>query len=557
MFATATASRTRWHPLSLLILLAAWLAVAGNLPLWSAMWQLPEHQGWHGVRAVGTWVLLVWGATTTVLALVAWRGWARPLGLALMFVSAASSYFMASYGIVVDPSMMANVAHTDLHETLDLMSWPLGVSVLVGCLLPGWWWWTRPRRPVPMLRLASQHLGLAVGALGLTALVLWLGFQDAATLMRNHKQLRYMVNPLNTVYAATRLALDEGLTSAAQAHAPLTRIATDAHLAAPPTSTGDPDHAPLIVMVVGETARAANFGLQGYARDTTPQLKHLQAQGPGQLVYFNDVTSCGTNTHTSLPCLFSLQGRDGVGQESRHENLLDVLQRAGLAVAWVDNQSGCKGVCDRVPTTDARSFKDPAHCSDDDCLDSVLPPHLPGVLSALNPERRAKGTILVLHQMGSHGPAYHHRSAPALKAFLPECTEPALPQCAPETIVNAYDNSLRQTDQLLSQTIAWLAAQDRPTALLYVSDHGESLGENGLYLHGMPYRMAPSTQTHVPMLVWVSPRMAQLRDWTTSCLSARAREPLSHDHVFGTVLKLAGVRTQAVPKGRDALARCR
>ena len=376
---------------------------------------------------------------------------------------------------------------------------------------------------------------------------------EAATLMRNHKPLRYMLNPHNTLYAGAQLAFKEGLGAAALADAPLITVAPDARLHTPVT---DPDQAPLIVLVVGETVRAANVGLQGYARDTTPGLRALKAQGPGTLVYFDQVRSCGTNTHTSLPCLFSIQGQDGVGQESRHENLLDVLQRAGLAVVWLDNQSGCKGVCARVPTVSLRDENDP-RCPDGECPDDVLLERLPEAVASLDPARRARGTVVVMHQMGSHGPAYHRRSTPALKAYQPECTDASLPRCSPQSIVNAYDNSIRQTDQLLSRTITWLSQQTRPTALLYVSDHGESLGENGLYLHGMPYSLAPPEQTHVPMLTWVSDPLAQSRGWGRDCLGARAHEALSHDHVFGTVLTLSGVRTQAVPADRHALSACR
>ena len=553
MPASPSARSPGWHPLSLLLILSLWLTLPGNLPFWLALWRLPEHEGWRVAAPLLTWLGVVWGGTMLLLALTAWRWWLKPWGLFLILAAAAASYFMASYGIVIDSSMIANVAHTDWRETLDLLSWPMVAALVAGVLLPGAWWWRQPVRCVPAGRLVLQQLGLGLLGVMVAAGALWLGFEDAATLMRNHKPLRYMLNPHNTLYAGAQLAFKEGLGAAAQADAPLITVAPDARLHTPVT---DPDQAPLIVLVVGETVRAANVGLQGYARDTTPGLRALKAQGPGTLVYFDQVRSCGTNTHTSLPCLFSIQGQDGVGQESRHENLLDVLQRAGLAVVWLDNQSGCKGVCARVPTVNLRDENDP-RCPDGECPDDVLLERLPKAVASLDPARRARGTVVVMHQMGSHGPAYHRRSTPALKAFQPECTDASLPQCSAQSIVNAYDNSIRQTDQLLSRTITWLSQQTRPTALLYVSDHGESLGENGLYLHGMPYSLAPPEQTHVPMLTWVSDPLAQSRGWGRDCLGARAHEALSHDHVFGTVLTLSGVRTQAVPADRHALSACR
>jgi lipid A ethanolaminephosphotransferase len=176
----------------------------------------------------------------------------------------------------------------------------------------------------------------------------------------------------------------------------------------------------------------------------------------------------------------------------------------------------------------------------------------------LDPQKTARGTVVVLHEMGSHGPAYYKRSAPAQKVFLPECSSHALQDCPPEQIVNAYDNSIRGTDHFLAETIHWLQAQakDRPTALVYVSDHGESLGEKGLYLHGMPYAMAPQEQTHVPMLMWFSKRMQQSHAVGMDCAQTQADKPWSHDNLFHTLLGLSGVQTQVAQARLDMLSAC-
>jgi lipid A ethanolaminephosphotransferase len=255
--------------------------------------------------------------------------------------------------------------------------------------------------------------------------------------------------------------------------------------------------------------------------------------------------------------MFSPQGRETFdGGDTHQENLLDVLQRAGLAVLWLDNQSGCKGVCDRVPHTDTRNLNLPDICPEGECFDEAMLRALPGELARLDPERRARGTVVVMHQMGSHGPAYYKRSPPAMKLFQPECTSHALQECPPEQIQNAYDNSLRNTDHLLAETVRWLQTLQRPTALVYVSDHGESLGEKGLYLHGMPYRMAPTEQTHVPMLTWASKPLQQAQGLRLDCLRAQAAQPWSHDNLFHTMLGLARVGTTARDGSLDMLAPC-
>ena len=543
-----SSSRAPWHPTALLLVLALWLATAGNLPLWRALWKLPETHGLQAAVTLGSLVLVVLAATVLLLGLFLWPRWLKPAGIALLLITASSSYFMSSYGIVIDPSMLTNVVQTDMGEALDLVSWPLVVTLLLGAVLPGIWWWRQPVRRVGGGRLVLQQLG--VGLLGLLVAVamLWISFQDVASLMRNHKTLRYMINPFNTVYAVARVSVGR----AAQAQQTLQPVGMDAHLVSPGDSV---DTSPLIVLVVGETARAANFGLGGYERDTTPLLKQLQSEG--DLVYFSNVSSCGTNTQTSVPCMFSPQGRETFdGGDTHQENLLDVLQRAGLAVLWLDNQSGCKGVCDRVPHADTRNLNLPDICPEGECFDEAMLRALPDELARLDPERRARGTVVVMHQMGSHGPAYYKRSPPAMKLFQPECTSHALQECPPEQIQNAYDNSLRNTDHLLAETVRWLQTQQRPTALVYVSDHGESLGEKGLYLHGMPYRMAPTEQTHVPMLTWASKPLQQAQGLRLDCLRAQAAQPWSHDNLFYTMLGLARVGTSARDGSLDMLAPC-
>ena len=532
-----------WHPLALLAVLAAWLASVGNLPLWLSLGRLPEMTAPH---LVATLVLLggaLFLMLLATLALLVWPRWRKPVGVLLLVTVAVSSHFMLSYGIVVDPTMLDNVLHTDTREVRDLLSPTLGVALLLGVALPGWWWWRQPVRPVA--RLLPRQAGLAVLALLAALVLLWLGFQDLASLMRNHKDLRYRVNPYNTVYALARQA-HGSVNLARQPLQPMGEDAMRAHGAVP---------GPLLVLVVGETTRAANFGLGGYARDTTPQLKALM--GEGGMTYFGDVRSCGTNTETSVPCLFSHLGREGyMARTQRHENLLDALQRAGMGVMWVENQSGCKGVCDRVPHADASELVPGTVCDGGECQDTALLQALPAALQRLTPEQRARGTVLVLHQMGSHGPAYYKRTPAALKAFTPECTSAALQDCPREQVVNAYDNSVRATDDLLAGVVRWLRSQPGATGLLYVSDHGESLGEKGLYLHGMPYAFAPDEQTRVPMLMWLSPTLRQAMALDEACLRARAGRPASHDNWFPTVLDLAQVHTRWSTPGASLLAGC-
>ena len=543
--------RRPWHPLSLLLVLALWLSTVGNLPLWREMWALTDAHSLRTWLGLVGFAFIVLSATTVLLSLLVWPRWRKPAGVLLLMVAAANSYFMITYGVVIDPTMMANTVQTDVREVRDLLSGSMLVVLALGVVLPGWWWWRQPIQKLPVGRLVGLQLGLAALAALVLLVVVWASFQDLASAMRNHKSMRYMLNPFNTIYASTRLVVGQ----AAQVRQPLQPIGQDA-VFAPATVAGHKP--PLIVLVVGETVRAANFGLAGYARDTTPQLRQLQ--GTGDLAYFSNVSSCGTNTQVSVPCMFSHLGREANAKNDiPYENLLDVLQRAGMQVLWLDNQSGCKGLCDRVPNANTLALKDPALCPDGECFDEIMLRVLPERLAQLEKSgTRANpaGTVVVLHQMGNHGPAYHKRTPADMKVYQPECRSNVLQDCPAQDIVNAYDNAVHYTDHLLAQTVRWLKSQPRPTAMLYVSDHGESLGEKGLYLHGMPYMMAPKEQTHVPMVIWLSKPLQSQMKWDAHCWKKQASAPISHDQLFHSVLTLAQVKTRLQQPELDVFAGC-
>ena len=543
--------RRPWHPLSLLLVLALWLSTVGNLPLWREMWALTDAHSLRTWLGLVGFAFIVLSATTVLLSLLVWPRWRKPAGVLLLMVAAANSYFMITYGVVIDPTMMANTVQTDVREVRDLLSGSMLVVLALGVVLPGWWWWRQPIQKLPVGRLVGRQLGLAALAALVLLVVVWASFQDLASAMRNHKSMRYMLNPFNTIYASTRLVVGQ----AAQVRQPLQPIGQDA-VFAPATVAGH--QPPLIVLVVGETVRAANFGLAGYARDTTPQLRQLQ--GTGDLAYFSNVSSCGTNTQVSVPCMFSHLGREAYAKNDiPYENLLDVLQRAGMQVLWLDNQSGCKGLCDRVPNANTLALKDPALCPDGECFDEIMLRVLPERLAQLEKSgTRANpaGTVVVLHQMGNHGPAYHKRTPADMKVYQPECRSNVLQDCPAQDIVNAYDNAVHYTDHLLAQTVRWLKSQPRPTAMLYVSDHGESLGEKGLYLHGMPYMMAPKEQTHVPMVIWLSKPLQSQMKWDAHCWKKQASAPISHDQLFHSVLTLAQVKTRLQQPELDVFAGC-
>lgn len=159
---------------------------------------------------------------------------------------------------------------------------------------------------------------------------------------------------------------------------------------------------------------------------------------------------------------------------------------------------------------------------------------------------------------GSHGPSYFKRYPLAFERFSPVCDNNQLDRCDRQSIVNAYDNSLSYTDYVLGQTIDLLKrnSQRFDTGMLYVSDHGESLGENGLYLHGLPYAMAPREQTHIPMLLWLSDGLARSAALDAGCLRQQSGRTLSHDNLFHSMLGLMKVQTSAYRADLDLFRAC-
>ena len=477
------------------------------------------------------------------LALVAHRRILKPLVALVILCAALATHFMGRFGAYLDPSMLRNVLHTDPAEATELLSGPLVMHLLLYAALPLALLWQVRLVERPWRRA----VGLRVAALLLSAMVLvgsiFAVFPSFSSLMRNHTQLRYLITPANAWWSLASVLMQD----ARGAAAPRQAIGLDAKPGASWTTGGRPR---VVVLVIGETARAANWGLNGYARQTTPELAALP------VINFAQVSSCGTNTEVSLPCMFAPVGRRDYDEARvrNSESLLHVAARAGVTVHWRDNQSGCKGVCDGLPNDSVQRLDPPGLCADGHCLDE-------GLLHGLDDRlAKAQGTQLwVLHQLGNHGPSYFRRYPPAFARFRPACASDDLHQCTQQEIVNAYDNAVLYTDHLLGGVLARLqaAAGRVDSALIYVSDHGESLGENNLYLHGLPFAIAPDVQTRVPMMMWLSAGHAQAPAVDTECLKQRAARPASHDHLFHTVLGLLDVSTRLYEPELDLVHGCR
>ncbi|MGQ5524709.1 phosphoethanolamine transferase [Chitinimonas sp. PSY-7] len=483
------------------------------------------------------------GAIHLAILLLFMNRWTvKPLLGLLFVVTGFTTYYMQRYHVYLDTSMVRNVLRTDVKEARDLMTWSLLPHLLVYTGLPLLVLTrvtikTRPWRRTLLIRAGWILVALVIAVGAMLAV-----FQDFSSLMRNQKTVRHLITPGNYLVSLGRV-LASDMKGASK---PIQPIGTDAKLAASWQQRSKPT---VLVLVVGETARAMNWGLNGYSRQTTPELAKLD------VINFPNVQSCGSNTEVSVPCMFSPFGRRNYDEDAikQHESVLHVLNRAGHKVLWRDNQSGCKGVCNGLETESTSNETDAALCQNGSCLDEIM---LKGLQERIT--RESGNIVVVMHQLGNHGPAYYKRYPAAMRRFTPTCDTSDLGKCSVEAVRNSYDNALLYTDHFLAETIKLLAKQtSHDAAMIYVSDHGESLGENGIFLHGLPYSIAPKEQTSVPMVMWTSPGYANSFGLDTQCMQTQRTSPLSHDNLFHTMLGMLDVNTNIYDRNYDFVAACR
>lgn len=468
----------------------------------------------------------------------------KPLFILLTMGCAGATYFMYTYGAVIDQNMLVNVFETNSQEATALVTPQMLLWIAIAGLIPsvvlllvrirsGTWWHTL------LLRFAA-----ILGALLVIILVASVFYKDYASLFRNNKSIVKMVTPANYVSALMKYSKARWFAG----DQTLIRMGKDAHKG--PVILGQ-NKKTVLVLVVGEASRAANYSLNGYSRETNPQLQKQD------MINFPQASSCGTETAVSLPCMFSGMPRKQYDADlARHqEGLLDVLAHAGVNLLWRENDGGCKGACNRIPHTDMTQWNLNQYCKDKSCIDEVNLHRLDNVLDGLKQD-----SVLVIHLMGSHGPAYYQRYPQEYRKFTPTCDTNQIQDCTHQALINTYDNTVLYTDSVVSKTIEALKAREATmnTALIYLSDHGESLGENGLYLHGTPYMLAPEQQTHIPFMFWLSPDYVKNYRVNASCLQNQAaKTAVSQDNLYSTVLGMMNVKSTVYQPEMDILTACR
>lgn len=533
------ARRPELSPFVLNALVATYLLAICNTTFWGHLFRIFEGRTVTALVFAGA----VWALMMLVVSVLAVRRAQKPVLVALLVTAGVTSYYVDVLGVVVDREMIQNAVTTTFAESKHLITLHFLSHVFLYGVIPAILvLWVRIRRASVLRGLAGVGLVSALAAALLVGL-LFTNLKAYSTVLRGNKELMASVQPLAPMGAALRY----GKMMFKSTQIVVQPTGTDAK---PGPYLAKADKPVLMVIVAGETGRAQNWSLSGYDRDTNPELAKRD------IVYYPNATSCGTATATSLPCMFSPLTKDEYSYEGglSHENLLDVLMHAGFDVEWWDNNTGDKNIADRLPVRPhTMKAEDGAEFCFPECIDAVFLKKLQDKADTIT-----RNTVIVLHQIGSHGPSYWLRYPPERELYKPACHTPELTNCSTEEIVNAYDNTIAYTDFFLAQVIDLLDASDRVIpAMYYVSDHGESLGEGGLYLHGTPYFMAPEYQTRVPMVLWMPQRFRDSLALDTACLAQAAADPVSHDNMFSTVLGMLDVTTTARDAAIDLAAPCR
>ena len=537
---TATSEKRRFYNREvnlayLIIVVALYLVATANIGFFKqvlAIYPFADNMGFI-VSLTG----LLFGLMWLLFQLLCYRPIAKPVLSIMLIIAAICGYFTDGYGTIFDSGMLINSLQTDQAEAMGLMAPSFVIRLLLLGVLPAF--------IISKLRIKRLSIGRSIVQKAITLIlsivliaVCLLPFGDQyASFFRQHKMVRSYTNPITPIYSVIKLGTD--YVDELRRPDTMTAHAVDAKR----TTTVGKVKPKLMVFVVGETVRADHIGLNGYKRDTMPLLAKQ-----ADIYSFKDAASCGTSTAYSVPCMFSYANREDydIDTAEYHENVLDTLNKQGVNVIWRDNNSSSKGVADRVTFEDYRTSDTNPDC-DVECRDIGMLDGFDKLVKSNTAGKAAaqpQDTLILLHQMGNHGPAYYKRYPKEFEEYKPVCMTNELSKCDDQSVINGYDNAIRYTDYFLNATIDKLKLyeQDYDVVMVYISDHGESLGENNVYLHGLPYSIAPNAQKQVPVIIW-SPNGNSIDN---NSLSSMINQPVSHDFITPTLLSFFNITTKEV-----------
>ena len=475
-------------------------------------------------------IVTIVSAISILLLIFGQRYILKALVIILIIFSSILTFYNNQFGVTVDEQMIINTLQTDINEATDLISFDFFIHIFFLGLIPSLIIYFIKIEYETLKKDLVLRFLFILFAFVVVIVIIFANFKQVSFITRQHKKLNQHITPLytlNSVYRLVRLSFEERVE--------FTILGEDAKLL-------DNNKKTVGIMVVGETARADRFSLNGYQKETNFNLKKRG------VFSFNNTISCGTSTAYSVPCMFFLNGEKNFTQSKakNQSNVLDVLSFAGVKTIWVNNNSSCKNVCKRIETLDIikSSGGEDKNTFDEKLLD----------ITSQILKNNKDDILIVLHTMGSHGPRYYKRFPEKFAKFKPFCSNDTPQNCTKEELNNAYDNTIVYTDYFLSKLIDILKEKkEYNTFMFYASDHGESLGEKGMYLHGLPKQIAPKEQTDFAMVLWLSDQIIKNKNINLSLIKNKSNKELNHDYLSHTLLNLFKVQTTVYKKNLSLL----
>lgn len=530
------------------LLLAIFITLIPNIAIYTDVYHILSKLDNFSIGFVISIPFFFIFAYNIIFNVVTWPFITKPLSVILILLSCALFFAEYNYGIFFDRNMIQNIFETDASEATSYSSWfALMWFVVIGILPAIIFSCIRIKKESAIKFILKKILYVIASAAGIV-LIAAMYYQDYASVVRNNKYLGDRMVPASFIHSTIQYIHRTYFTKPI----PYTQIGLDAHQT--PAALKQAESKPtLLIMVLGETARAQNYQVNGYARDTTPYTNDLP-----NMIRFSDAASCGTATAISVPCMFSRMNRENLNlaKAPRQDNVLDIFERAGIDVLWKENDGGDKKVAQHIKKITLDPKQKSPLCDGSTCYDMALLNNLDQQINQMKGNR-----VIVLHLIGSHGPTYYKRYPPNMNYYKPNCNRADIENCSVQQIKNTYDNTLRYTDFVLKALVNKLKSKSDQfnSALIYMSDHGESLGEDGIFLHGAPYSFAPIYQRRVPLMVWLSNGIQKENGISLKCMKSYSKKTnhFSQDNLFDSLLGIMDVKTSVYRPQQDIFSSCR
>ena len=458
-------------------------------------------------------IMLALNFMMTYLLMFLTRRVGRVLLALLSLINATAVYFIVTYSVMIDATTIENVFNTRYSEASAFFSWGLwlfiagfGVLPALFCLLQ------------PVVYGTVKKMGIwCGGALAVVLLTASLNIGQTLFVTEHDTELGGLLQPWSYVVNTCRVIS-------------FSHDEQQEEIKLPDGKITDEEKA-VVVLVIGESARKANFQLYGYGRDTNP----LLARRKDLKVY--EATSCATYTTAGTKAILEPEASDDL-----YELLPNYAFRTGVDVSWRTSNWGEPPIhIDEYLTNEQLGEQ---HPGENIYYDAIL---MKGLRERIVSSKKNK-VLIVLHTSTSHGPKYADKYPKAFEVFKPVARNVEEGEKNVGMLVNAYDNTIRYTDHLLDSLICMLQGmKEWKSAMMYVSDHGESLGENKMFMHGLPMKLAPKVQYEIPFLVWTSEGFRNYKSELPAVIDQH--------YVFHSVLNLLSIQSPAYNRDYDLFER--